>query len=112
VLPELVVVDGGGWRSLEYAKLTPYLVKAIQELQDDFDTAIQTLRAEFSETQRQLEAQFHAALQAQRSEFMASMEAVETCQRAETEATRAEIASLRAIVSELLAARGDTATAS
>ncbi|KAG1709092.1 hypothetical protein DVH05_022724 [Phytophthora capsici] len=44
ILPDLVQEDSDGWKSLNYVGVIPHLVRAVQELQDELETA-QTLMA-------------------------------------------------------------------
>lgn len=47
-------IDGQGWKSLEYAKLTPYLVQSIQELQVEFNQSLSRQHAEYEAAQRSM----------------------------------------------------------
>jgi hypothetical protein len=61
--PELVYTDANGYKSVEYAKLTPVLVQAVNELRSEYQQQIATLQQQNTQLQAQL-AQIQQTVQA------------------------------------------------
>ncbi|KAJ0412561.1 hypothetical protein ATCC90586_006928 [Pythium insidiosum] len=54
LLPHLILVDGDGWKSLDYPKLTPYIIRSIQELRAEVNETTKEGRKQITELSQEL----------------------------------------------------------
>ncbi|KAJ0409892.1 hypothetical protein P43SY_005786 [Pythium insidiosum] len=54
LLPHLILVDGDGWKSLDYPKLTPYIIRSIQELRAEVNETTKEGRTQITELSQEL----------------------------------------------------------